>query len=113
MTVTHCRPFIRALLIDLSGNIHVGSTPTHGAVQALQRLRESGIPFRFCSNTSKESTGSLVTRLVGMGFDVQSNGGGAGREEVWTSIGAVKRVAGTMGLKRWVQTSFSSSPFPV
>jgi HAD superfamily hydrolase (TIGR01458 family) len=82
------RPFIRAILIDLSGTIHIGNTPTPNAVQALQRLRRAGVPFRFCSNTSKESTEALCERLTQMGFEISSEGA---KQEVWTSIGAVKQ----------------------
>ena len=87
------RPAIRAILIDLSGTLHVGSSSLPGAVSALQRLRDARIPFRFCSNTSKESTADLVKKLRGMGFGVSD-------EEVWTSLGAVKRIKKERGLKR-------------
>lgn len=49
-----CR--LRALLIDLSGTLHVDSTPTKDAANALKRLRSNGIVLRFVSNTSKESS---------------------------------------------------------
>ncbi|KAL1732915.1 HAD-like domain-containing protein [Schizophyllum commune] len=88
---------IRALLIDLSGTLHIGSNPTPSAVKALQRLRDAGIPFRFCSNTSKESTDSLTERLRSMGFDVRSDGPG---RELWTSIGAVTAALHKFGLNR-------------
>ncbi|TFK66600.1 hypothetical protein BDN72DRAFT_799755 [Pluteus cervinus] len=88
------RPFIRAALIDISGNLQVGSRPTPNAVEALQRLRASSIPFRLCSNTSKESTDSVIQKLRKIGFEIASTG------EVWTSIGAVRRVLDNMGLKR-------------
>jgi len=38
---------IRALLIDLSGTLHVGAEPIAGAANAIQRLRDHHIPFRF------------------------------------------------------------------
>lgn len=92
------RPFIRALLIDLSGTLHIGDTPTKDAVNALRRLRQAGIPFRFCSNTSKESTTALRERLTHMGFEIRSDGP---KEELWTSIGAVKRRIEDLELKRY------------
>jgi len=88
---------IRAILIDLSGTLHIGNTPTPGAVEALQRLRHAAVPFRFCSNTSKESTAALRGRLSGMGFEVRSEDP---KEEVWTSIGAIKRCLETKQIKR-------------
>ncbi|KAF7984297.1 hypothetical protein HWV62_15263 [Athelia sp. TMB] len=96
------RPAIRALLIDLSGTLHIGSSPTPRAVAALQRLRSSRhIPFRFCSNTSKESTRDVISRLKSIGFDIHdhSSSGGKGKE-VWTSVGAVGEVLAKKRLKR-------------
>ena len=95
---------IRALLIDLSGTLHIESTPLPGAIQALQSLRASGIPFRFCSNTSKESTGSLCQKLRRIGFDIPPE---TERKEVWTSVGAVRQLLENRGLKRFTESSFS------
>ncbi len=36
----------RALLIDLSGTVHVGSTALPGAKEAVARLVREGVPFR-------------------------------------------------------------------
>ena len=44
------RPYITGLLIDISGNLHVNSTPTPNALDAFQRLVDSKILFRLCSN---------------------------------------------------------------
>ena len=109
---TRPRPPIRALLIDLSGTLHVGSTPTPGAVESLARLRHNSrgsdhgacIPFRFCSNTSKEGRRELEQRLRGMGFDLGSSSHvqdekGKGRE-MWTSLGAVSALLQRQGLKK-------------
>ena len=95
------RPQLRALLIDLSGTLHVGNDPTPGAVHALARLRAAKIPFRFCSNTSKESTESIRKRLETMGF---SGEGGIRTEELWTSIGAIGGVLKEKGIQRWMTT---------
>lgn len=88
---------IKAVLIDLSGTLHIESTALPGAIQALQKLRASGIPFRFCSNTSKESTSSLCRKLRQIGFDIPEESEG---KEVWTSIGAVRQLLEGRGLKR-------------
>ncbi|KAL5480338.1 hypothetical protein ACEPAI_1608 [Sanghuangporus weigelae] len=79
------RPPIRALLVDLSGTLHIGSNAVPGAADALKRIRQAGIPVRFCSNTSKESTASLRAKLMKMGFEVNDG-------ELWTSLGALKDV---------------------
>jgi len=105
------RPQITGVLIDVSGTLHVGSTPTPGAVDAFRKLQENSIPFRLCSNTSKESTASLVSRLDSLGFKgleragkvhPKSDNGKALRNSrlVWTSIGAVAQVTHELGLKR-------------
>ena len=94
---------IRALLIDLSGTLHIESTPLPGAIQALQKLRASGIPFRFCSNTSKESTSSLCQKLRRIGFDIPQE---VERKEVWTSVGAVRQLLEDRGLKRFTEFFF-------
>jgi len=88
------RPPLRALLIDLSGTLHVGDTPTPGAARALARLRAAGLPIRFCSNRSKESTAALRARLERMGLD------DVRADELWTSIGAVRGVLHARGIKR-------------
>lgn len=110
------RPTLRGLLIDLSGNLHVGSNPTPNAVEALQRLQKAGIPFRLCSNTSKESTGAVIQRLNQMGFDIpavtsvskqcdhgqspNSPGHSEGCRLVWTSIGAVARLLQSLNVTK-------------
>lgn len=50
---------LRALLIDLSGTVHVGDAATPNAAQALDKLRKAGVALRFVSNTSKESRAGL------------------------------------------------------
>ncbi|PFH45930.1 hypothetical protein AMATHDRAFT_200130 [Amanita thiersii Skay4041] len=91
------RPLIRAILIDVSGTLHVGNKPLPRAAEAIRRLRSFGIPFRLCSNTSKESTHSLVSRLRSQGFDVSND---EQRKDVWTSIGAVRQVLREQRLHR-------------
>lgn len=98
------RPKIRALLIDISGTLMIGSTPTQEAVQALAELRRSKFPFRFCSNTSKESTSVLQKRMLDAGFDVQTGES----QELWTSLKAVRSLIRSRGLKRSAIQIFSN-----
>ncbi|KAF8547523.1 HAD-like protein [Imleria badia] len=86
-------PPIRALLIDISGTLLIGSSPTPGAAQALATLRAAHVPFRLCSNTSKESSNAIHERLRAAGLDVR-------REELWTSVGALRAVLKELGVKR-------------
>ena len=48
-----------------------------------RRLRESGVTVRFVTNTTKESKGTLLKRLTGIGFDIKA-------EEVFTSLTAAR-----------------------
>ncbi|KAH8115611.1 hypothetical protein DFH11DRAFT_1725842 [Phellopilus nigrolimitatus] len=64
-----CLP-ICALLIDLSGSLHVGPT-RRPPRPPLPRARQAGLVVRFCSNASQEGTRALRERLGGMGFDLR------------------------------------------
>ena len=99
------RPPIAGLLIDISGNLHVGPTPTPNAVEAFQKLQKSSLKYRLCSNSSKESTKSLINRLREMGFDVVPGGDtvtSPAGQLVWTSLGAVAQLVEDQNLKRFV-----------
>jgi ribonucleotide monophosphatase NagD (HAD superfamily) len=99
------RPHLRALLIDLSGTLHIGSIALPGAVRALQRLDEAGVPYRLCSNASKESSGAVRERLEGMGIRVSGSEGEEKDKMLWTSLGAVREVVRERGYKRCVRGS--------
>ncbi|KAF7360063.1 Haloacid dehalogenase-like hydrolase domain-containing protein 2 [Mycena venus] len=101
MQAARTRPALRGLLIDISGTLHVGSTPTPSAVDAFRRLQNSGVPFRLCSNTSQQSTQDVSERLRELCFEVQdASKSGTGPREVWTSIGAISRVMQDMDIHR-------------
>lgn len=59
---------IRAALVDLSGTIHVSTTPIPGAIDACRRLQDLKIPVKFLTNTSKTSSSDLLRLLRDMGF---------------------------------------------
>ncbi|KZO93215.1 hypothetical protein CALVIDRAFT_583388 [Calocera viscosa TUFC12733] len=83
---------IKALLIDLSGTLHIGDDPTPNAAQALEKLREAGVPFRLCSNTTKESETDLLARLRRIGFRVSEH-------EVQTSLMAARQLVHDRGYR--------------
>ena len=66
-----------AVFIDLSGTLHVDSAPIAGAPAALDRLRAAGIPVRFVSNTTTQSSTSLLNDMTRMGFKIE-------KEEMFT-----------------------------
>ncbi|KAG1471422.1 hypothetical protein G6F56_002131 [Rhizopus delemar] len=74
---------IKGLLIDLSGTIHIDSKVIPGAIQAIERLKASQIPFRFATNTTKVSSRQLVNKLKTLGFQVEEN-------DVFTSLSACR-----------------------
>lgn len=76
---------IRFALIDLSGTLHVEDEPTHNAVQALERLRDSNIKFKFVTNTTKESSITLFNRLIKIGFNVN-------KSEIYSSLSAAVKL---------------------
>ena len=46
-------PSVRALLVDLSGTIHVENEVIPGAVEAVKKLRDAKMPIKFVTNTTK------------------------------------------------------------
>ncbi|CAG8497129.1 6563_t:CDS:2 [Acaulospora morrowiae] len=83
---------IRGVLIDLSGTLHVGDKACEGAVSGLKKLRQAAIPFRFCTNTTKESCSTLLRKLSKMGFEVHRN-------EFFTSLTASRNLILSRGLR--------------
>lgn len=59
---------VQGLLFDLDGVLYVGKQPIEGAVEAVARIRESGLPCRFVTNTSTLSLASLQAKLEALGF---------------------------------------------
>ncbi|RKP14155.1 HAD-like domain-containing protein [Piptocephalis cylindrospora] len=72
---------VAGVLVDLSGTVHIGGKVVGGAIEAVEQLRQANIPFRFCTNTTKESKAELVNRLDSLGISVRE-------EEVFTSLTA-------------------------
>lgn len=97
----------KTLLIDLSGTLHVGDEPTPGAAQALDRLRKAGVPFRLCSNTTKESETDLLARLRRIGFHVEEH-------EIQTSLMAARQLVQDRGYKNplLLLSNSAKSTFP-
>ncbi|KAM8716493.1 hypothetical protein ACLKA7_003381 [Drosophila subpalustris] len=72
---------IKAALVDLSGTLHVEDDPTPNAVDALQRLRDSGVSVKFVTNTTKDSKKTLHERLTKIGFKLEAT-------EIYSSLSA-------------------------
>jgi len=61
---------LRGVLLDIDGVLYVGDRPLPGADAALARLRASGLPVRFVTNTTRRSRRAIRERLAAMGFAV-------------------------------------------
>ncbi|PWA26578.1 hypothetical protein CCH79_00000717, partial [Gambusia affinis] len=77
------RRALKAVLIDLSGTLHVEDTAVPGAQDALDRLRRASVAVKFVTNTTKESKRNLLERLQRLNFDLQE-------KEIFTSLSAAR-----------------------
>lgn len=84
-----------AVLLDLSGTLHVGSIALPGAVDAVLRLQKAGIAVRAVSNTSRRPRSALVSLLAGMGFAFRA-------EEIFTAPLAARRLIEARGYRPWL-----------
>jgi len=70
---------IEWLLLDIDGVLAISWEALPGAVDALRRLREDGMPFRMITNTTTKTRADLAATLREAGFDV-------GDEEIVTAV---------------------------
>ncbi|XP_063336898.1 haloacid dehalogenase-like hydrolase domain-containing protein 2 isoform X3 [Pelmatolapia mariae] len=77
------RRALKAVLIDLSGTLHIEDTAVPGAQDALNRLRQASVAVKFVTNTTKESKRILFERLQRLNFNLQEN-------EIFTSLSAAR-----------------------
>lgn len=61
---------IEGLLLDIDGVLTVSWQPIPGAVEAVDRLRTRGVPFRLLTNTTELTRAQLLERLRGAGFEL-------------------------------------------
>lgn len=64
---------IKGLLFDLDGVLYVGSNVIDGAVEAVNKIRESGLPCRFITNTSTLPLASLHQKINALGFSISTD----------------------------------------
>ncbi len=64
---------IKGLLLDLDGVLYVGANVIEGAIDAVNKIRESGISCRFITNTSTLSLASLEQKINVLGFSISAN----------------------------------------
>lgn len=61
---------VAGLLIDLDGTVYQGGELIAGAAKAVERIRASGVPFVFTTNTSRMSRSDIVRSLADLGLEV-------------------------------------------
>lgn len=64
---------IRGVLLDLAGVIYEGDSALPGAVDAVARLHEAGLPMRFVTNTTRSPKATLLERLSALGLDIDDS----------------------------------------
>ncbi|XP_077996938.1 haloacid dehalogenase-like hydrolase domain-containing protein 2 [Glandiceps talaboti] len=83
---------IGAVLVDLSGTLHIENDAIPGAVEALQRLQQTKVGLKFVTNTTKECKQTLYDRLRCLGFDIHL-------DEIFTSLTAARRLVEEQNLR--------------
>jgi len=63
--------YTKGLLIDLDGTLYTDNGPIPGALEALNRLEEAGIPYRYVTNTTRKSRREVVSQLRELGFQAR------------------------------------------
>ncbi|RXG67223.1 cytochrome P450 2L1 [Armadillidium vulgare] len=90
---------IGCVLIDLSGTLHIEDLPIPGAIESLQKLRDSqNLRLKFVTNTTKESKQTLLSRLTRIGFNIEE-------KEVFTSLTAARKLLENRNLRPFYMLS--------
>lgn len=63
----------KGVLLDVSGVLEIGGEAVPGATDAVQRLRDAGLPIRLVSNTSRKTAATMLDQLAGLGFSVRQD----------------------------------------
>ena len=61
----------KGFLIDLGGVVYQGDALVDGSAEAIDMLREHGLPFRFLTNTTSAPRRSIVEKLAAMGVTIE------------------------------------------
>ncbi|PVD30038.1 hypothetical protein C0Q70_09299 [Pomacea canaliculata] len=91
-----CLKGVNAVMLDISGVLKDtadgADVAIPGSVNAVNRLKEAGIPIRFCTNETTTTRKNLVDRLQKLGFSIKE-------EEVFSPAPAVCQVLRQRGLR--------------
>lgn len=61
---------VKGILLDLDGVVYVGRTALPGSLEAIERIRDLGIPLKFITNTTRRPRGRIVEDLARLGLPV-------------------------------------------
>lgn len=64
---------IKGILFDLDGVLYIGSHAIAGAINAVEKIQNSGLVCRFVTNTSTLSLASLQKKINALGFSIPAN----------------------------------------
>jgi len=64
---------IRGVLLDLGGVIYEGDHALPGAIDAVAKLHQAGLPLRFVTNTTRKTKRALLERLTKLGLDMAAD----------------------------------------
>ncbi|MEZ5359490.1 MAG: TIGR01458 family HAD-type hydrolase [Candidatus Zixiibacteriota bacterium] len=64
---------IKGVMFDLDGVFYIGDSTIEGSLETIERLRKSGLPFRFTTNTTTKSRATLLTKLNRLGLPIKAN----------------------------------------
>ncbi len=70
MTRGSGRDEVKGVLLDLDGVVYVGKTALPGSLDAIRRIRESRIPLKFITNTTRRPRRKIVGDLAELGLAV-------------------------------------------
>jgi len=82
---------IEGVLLDLGGVVYVGDQPLPGALEALERLRATGLPLRYITNTTRTPKRGMMDKLRRLGVP-------AGEAELFMPALAARRYLEQRGL---------------
>lgn len=61
---------IRGVVLDIAGVLYQGDRAVPGAIAALDRLRDAGLPVRYLTNSTRSPKRKIVAKLAAMGISV-------------------------------------------
>ncbi|XP_069139191.1 phospholysine phosphohistidine inorganic pyrophosphate phosphatase-like [Argopecten irradians] len=95
---------VEGILLDITGVLYESgeSEAITGSVEAVKRLKEAGLPVRFCTNETTTTRQVLVDKLNRFGFDIKS-------EEVFAPIPAMCQVLKERNLRPHLLISRNAS----